>query len=135
MAVAFNLSLPQDIPWKRICVTEDMIDRVVCDSERPPKWQTSIAVFQFVPEDDFQLFPDYKITYLKVVATISGYQALDDEIQGTIDWDGVNTETIDGLTDLLQSYYPCNGAILQVTVGPEQRQETPLARYPFFLDF
>ena len=131
----FKLNLPTDIPWERVCVTEDMLDRVICSDRRPAKWQTSMAVFKFVPDDEDQLFPDYKITYLKVTATVTGYQPLDQEIQGTIDWDGVNISTIPGLTDLLNSYNPCHGAILQVSVGPHGRSGVPLEQYPFFLDF
>ena len=133
---SFRLSLPTDIPWRRICVTEDMMDRVVCDVELPPKWQSSLAVFEYVPEDEYQLYPDYKITYLKVTATITGYQPLDDEIQGEIDWDGVDVTTVEGLTELLSSYYPCHGAILQVIVGPPGKNpKLALDKYPFFMDF
>jgi hypothetical protein len=132
----FKLSLPTDIPWERICVTEDMMDRVICDERLPAKWQTSLAVFKYRPDDANQLFPNYWITYLKITATITGYQPLDKEIQGQINWNGVNVATIPGLTDLLNSYNPCHGAILQVVVGPtERREDTPLAEYPFFLDF
>lgn len=132
----FKLNLPTDIPWERICVTEDMIDPVVCDKRLPAKWQTSLAVFKYRPEDEFQMFPEYDITYLKVTATITGYQPLDKEIQGEIDWDGVNVETIPGLTDLLNSYNPCHGAVLQVVVGPKgKKPKIPLEDYPFFLDF
>lgn len=133
----FKLNLPTDIPWKRICVTEDMIDRDPCDMTFPPKWQTSLAVFQFAPEEEDQLFPDYRITYLKVTATITGYQPIDDEIQGEIDWDGVDITTMPGLKDLLTSYNPCHGAILQVLVGPSERRgrALPLDEYPFFMDF
>ncbi len=132
----FKLNLPTDIPWERICVTEDMIDREVCDNRLPAKWQTSMAVFKYVPEDDYQLFPKYKISYLKVTATITGYQPLDKEIQGKIDWDGVDVSTIPGLTDLLNSYNPCHGAILQVVVGPHgKRPNIDLKDYPFFMDF
>ena len=95
----FKLNLPTDIPWERICVTEDMIDQVVCDNRLPAKWQTSMAVFKYKPEDEYQLFPKYDITYLKVTATITGYQPLDKEIQGNIDWDGVDASTIPGLTE------------------------------------
>jgi hypothetical protein len=136
MTNSFKLSLPTDIPWEKVCVTEDMMDRVVCDLDLPPKWQSSVAVFKYVPEKEYQLFPNYKITYLKVTATITGYQPLDDEIQGEIDWDGVNVETIDGLTEILNSYYPCTGAILQVVVGPPGRNpNVQFDKYPFFLDF
>jgi hypothetical protein len=135
MSGSFNLSLPLDIPWKRICVTKDMMDPVVCDSRLPPKWQSSIAVFKYTPTDDYQLYPDYKISYLKVTVTLTGYQPLDQEIQGSIDWNGVNVETIDGLTELLNSYNPCHGAIIQVVVGPHKSDKEHIERYPFFLDF
>ena len=132
----FKLNLPTDIPWERICVTEDMIDKVVCDNLLPAKWQTSLAVFKYLPDDEFQLYPNYKITYLKVTATITGYQPLDKEVQGNIDWDGVDVSTIPGLTDLLNSYNPCHGAVLQVVVGPkEYKPKLSPDKYPFFLDF
>jgi hypothetical protein len=132
----FKLNLPTDIPWERICVTEDMVDTEICDARRPPKWQTSMAVFKYVPDDEDQLFPPYKISYLKVTATITGYQPLSQEIQGTIDWHGVDVSTIPGLTDLLNSYNPCHGAILQVSVGPHgDRRAVPPDEYPFFMDF
>jgi len=135
----FKLNLPTDIPWERICVTEDMIDPVVCDKRLPAKWQTSLAVFKFKPEDEYQLFPNYKITYLKVTATITGYQPLDKEIQGKIKWNGVDATTEftnEVLKDLLNSYHPCNGAILQVVVGPHgKKPDVPLKDYPFFMDF
>lgn len=132
----FELNLPTDIPWERICVTEDMIDPVVCDERLPAKWQTSLAVSKYRPDDEFQMFPAYNITYLKVTATITGYQPLDKEIQGKINWNGVNVATIPGLTDLLNSYNPCHGAILQVVVGPKDKKpQIPLTDYPFFLDF
>lgn len=130
----FKLNLPADIPWERICVTKDMIDQVVCDTNLPAKWQSSLAVFKYKPDDDFQLFPKYDITYLKVTATITGYQPLDKEIQGKINWHGVNVVSIPGLTNLLNSYNPCHGAILQVVVGPKESNKQ-VQNYPFFLDF
>jgi hypothetical protein len=131
----FKLNLPTEIPWERICVTEDMIDRNICDSRFPAKWQTSMAVYKYVPEEEYQLYPKYRITYLKVTATITGYQPLNKEIQGHIDWDGINVETIPGITELLNSYNPCHGAILQVAVAPHQTDNVAPADYPFFLDF
>ncbi|MBT1704920.1 homeobox domain-containing protein [Chryseosolibacter indicus] len=132
----FKLNLPTDVPWERICVTEDMIDKAVCDNRLPAKWQTSLAVFKYRPDDEYQLYPKYNITYLKVTATITGYQPLDQEIQGRIDWNGVDVSTVPGLTDLLNSYNPCHGAILQVVVGPhEKKPDMDLSEYPFFMDF
>ena len=122
MTTTFRLGLPTDIPWKRICVAEDMLDRVVCDDLLPAKWQTSAAVFQYVPPDEDQQFDDYDISYLKVTTTITGYQALEDEIQGEIDWGGINQTTIEGVDQLLNSYHPCTGAIVQVVVGPHGKK-------------
>ncbi|WP_159083772.1 hypothetical protein [Nocardioides terrigena] len=136
MTTAFQLGLPIDIPWTKVCVTEDMMDRVVCDDVLPPKWHSSIAIFKYRPDDDFQKYPDYDITYLKATVTITGYQPLEDEIQGEIDWDGVDVTSVEGVTELLSSYYPCTGAILQMVVGPHgDSDNTALDRYPFFLDF
>jgi hypothetical protein len=71
-----------------------------------------------------------------VTATLTGYQPLDEEIQGEIDWDGLNVGTRDAITELLTSYHPCNGAILQVIVGPHGGNPTlAKADYPFFMDF
>jgi hypothetical protein len=131
----FKLNLPTEIPWERICVTEDMIDPRICDTRMPAKWQTSMSVYRYVPEEEYQLYPAYRITYLKVTATITGYQPLNKEIQGTINWNGVNVATIPGVTELLNSYNPCHGAILQVAVGPHGSTNVPLDEYPFFLDF
>jgi hypothetical protein len=135
MTTAFQLSLPTDIPWERICVSKDMMDDVVCDKKLPGKWRSSIAVFKYTPQDDYQKYPKYKIAYLKVTVTITGYQPIDQEIQGTIKWSGVNVETIDGMVDLLSTYMPCHGAIVQVAVGPHGSDpDLPKDRYPFFLD-
>jgi hypothetical protein len=132
VATAFQLNLPLDIPWKRICVTQDMLDRVVCDETLPPKWQSSLAVYKYTPEEDYQFYPDYDISYLKVTATITGYQALEDEIQGQINWNGVNTTTVEGASELLKSYFPCTGAIVQVVVGPHGRNPDLSTNIPSF---
>jgi hypothetical protein len=132
----FKLNLPTDIPWERICVTEDMIAKVVCADRLPAKWKTSIAVFRYRPPDEDQLYAGQKITYLKVTATITGYQPIDQEIQGEIDWDDINVASIPGLKDLLNAYLPCHGAILQVVVGPHgPRPQMDLTDYPVILDF
>jgi hypothetical protein len=132
----FKLNLPTDIPLERICVTEDMIDRVICANRLPAKWQTSLAVFKYKPDEEYQLFPKYNISFLKITATLTGYQPLDKEIQGTIDWNGVDVSTVPGLTDLLNSYNPCHGAILQVAIAPKGDSTNILTRdFPFFMDF
>lgn len=135
MSVSFRMNLPTDVPWERICVSKDMMDDVVCDRRLPGKWRTSLAVFKYIPEEEYQLYPKYKISYLKVTVTITGYQPLDKEIQGRINWQGVNVETIAGVTDLLNTYLPCHGAILQVMVGPKRTEGIRVEDYPFFMDF
>jgi hypothetical protein len=141
MAVT-SLSLPVDVPWERWCVSEDMIDQTVCDSDRPAKWQSSIAVFRYVPDDDFQSYPGRRITYLKVVCTVAGYQPKADEIQGVsqnLGGIGITPFTQAELERRLASYSPCNEAIVQVTVGPKHRRKgekpVPLDRYPYFMEF
>jgi hypothetical protein len=134
MVGSFNLSLPMDIPWKRICVTEDMLDTAVGDDVQPPKWQSSIAIFRYDPPDESQEHQGYKISYLRLVVTITGFQPRDAEIEGDIDWDHLTTEDIEDVEDLLGEYLPCTGAILQLSLtSPEAQDDATLA--PFFLDF
>jgi hypothetical protein len=134
VTTSFDLNLPLDVPWERICVSRDMMDPRVCDDETPPKWQSSLAVFRYIPGDEFQNYPNYRVTYLKVTASVGGYQPRGDEIQGSIDWNGVHADTIGDVDALLDTYHPCTGAVLQVTVAPHAR-DVPLDDYPFFLDF
>ncbi len=135
MTTAFSLGLPTDIPWTRVCATEDLLDPDACDTQLSPGGRSSIAVFHYVPPDDSQTFPEYQISYLKVAVTLAGYQPLDPEIQGAIDWDATDVETIEGLTGLLGARHPCLGANVQVAVEPDRRQDVPLECYPLFLDF
>jgi hypothetical protein len=133
-----SLSLPIDIPWERVCVSTDMIDPKVGDRDRPAKWQSSIAVFKYVPDEEYQVFPRRKITYLKVTCTISGYQPKADEVEGVLtNWSRLYAGVPYGQDELerrLLAYKPCNEAILQVSVAP-RRAEVPLGEYPYFMDF
>lgn len=131
------MSLLVDIPWVRWCVSDDTIDKVVCDSERPAKWQSSIAVFRYVPTDDYQIYEDRRITFLKVVCTISGYQAKADEIQGLLnDLAGITvTDYSDEIERAIATYFPCTEALVQVTVAPPAKAKLRLDQYPYFTDF
>jgi hypothetical protein len=132
-----SLSLPVDIPWERWCVSEDMMDRNACDSDRPAKWNSSIVVFRYVPTEEYQTYPGRRLTYLKVVCTITGYQAKADEVQGILD--DLSGLTVTDLSDEIEkataSIMPCSEALLQVTVAPPERSGIPLDRYPYFMDF
>jgi len=133
-----SMALPVDIPWERWCVSEDMIDKKVCDSDRPAKWQSSIAVFRYVPDDDYQIYANKKITYIKVVCTVSGFQPKADEVQGilsTLAALTITPFTQEELDRRLSSYVPCNEALVQVSVGPLEGAKISLEDYPYFMDF
>src|SRR3954452_4165774 len=70
-----TLNLPTEIPWERICVTTDMM--APGPRDLPGKWRSSIAVFKYVPDEDYQTYDGREISYLKVVVTVCGYQAKD----------------------------------------------------------
>ena len=134
----FKLSLPTDIPWVRKCVSTDMLDRHLCDEKAPYRWRSSIAVFEYEPEAENQTYDGMVITYLKVSCTITGYQEDPKEIG--LDRKGLrsyweNSPAIKDYLDVLEAYYPCYGAILEVAVGPENEKDTALDNYPYFLDF
>lgn len=128
------LSLPVDIPWKRLCVSEDMIDTKVCDRTSPPRWKSSVAVFSYEPTEDYQTYEGMTISYLKVVCTVTGYEAgeeVDLKDLGTdLDWQ-------DEPVKMSSKYYGCYGAILEVAVAPKKSQgeEVPPSKYPYIIDF
>ncbi len=133
---AFKLGLPTDIPWTRMCVSRDMMDSNICDTHFPPKWHSSMAVFKYMPPEEYQQYPDYDIVYLKVSVSITGYQPHDKEIEGVLDWGRMTTESIEEVEDLLNEYQPCTGAIVQIEVAPKTRDQVgDVEKYPYFLDF
>ena len=72
----FKLSLPTDIPWRRIAVSADMLDPLLGDQSRPPSFRSSLAVFRYDPAEEYQPHADLTISYLKVVATLGPYSPL-----------------------------------------------------------
>lgn len=137
-----TLSLPVDIPWKRLCVSEDMIDRKVCDREFPFRWRSSVTVFSYQPPDDQQTYEGQIVTYLKVACTITGYQPDPEEVgirDRRVDSYWNDPEVIESYKEAVSAYYGCYGAILEVAVAPAGSQEEveriPLSHYPYFADF
>jgi hypothetical protein len=126
-----GLSLPLQVPWERLCVSPDMIEPDVCGTDHLPKWRSSLAVWSYVPEVEYQIYPGRKIVYLKVTATITGYQPRERDLEGRFNGPPVSKINVDSILD---TFLPCNGAILQVTVGP-QTGDVPLVDYPYFMDF
>lgn len=129
-----TLSLPVDIPWKRLCVSEDMYAPKFTDS-LPVKWRSSLAVFSYDPIPDPQLSnPDEKTTFLKVIATITGYQPEGQEIdKNAVHWAFTASE-YDNWDKLNGAYYPALSALVQVAVFPDGGSWT-LDQYPYLTDF
>jgi len=144
------LTLPVDIPWKRLCVSEDMIDPQVCDRTFPLRWLSSMAVFGYQPPDADQTYDGMTVSYLKVAVTITGFQSDLKEVgldpkDRRVDshW---NTEPpIQNYKDTVGQYYGCYGAILEVAIGPRSVPDTgdvdhpgpapDVSQYPYFADF
>lgn len=115
-----GLNLPTDVAWERVAHSEDMDDEVVCDFQLPPKWQSSIALYKYEPEEEYQVYPGRKLTYLKLTINLTGYQPKENEIEGILDtWGGLNTssKSESSIEHLLREYRPCTGALIQATVG------------------
>lgn len=154
---SLNMNIPRDIPWKRIAVSNDMIDRKVCDKEFPLRWQTSIALYDYEPEEEDQEHDGMIVSYLKVSCSITGFQPRGDEVglhhsdarwnvkdgatgDYLIDpsrWD--DTRVIQAYKEAIEDYYGCYGAILEVSVAPKGSDEEianiPNSKYPYFIDF
>lgn len=125
----FALSLPTDIPWRRICVSEDMLDPRPCDSKIPPRWRTSIAVFRYDPTEEYQPHEDFFVSYLKVAVTIAPFAP-------EIDNESAKGYITPRLIDEIEEAFPCYGALLHVSVAPSKKDgDVPLAQYPYFSDF
>ncbi|RQH03260.1 hypothetical protein EA472_01370 [Natrarchaeobius oligotrophus] len=112
-----GLNHPTDVQWKRRCVTDDMLSLDVCDGDAPPKWQSSLALYSYTPDEEFQDFPGREVVYLKLTSTLTGYQPKDEEIEGEIDWEDLDVDVADDFQTKLEEYYRCTGALIQVTVG------------------
>jgi len=129
-----NLNLPSDIPWRRRCVSEDMLAKHACGSEMPPKWRSSIAIYDYEPAPETQQFPGRKVVYFKVTCTITGYVEGGSEIEGRLAWNDFERVKVSEIERLLDLYFPCNGALLQVSVSLPESDERG-ADGPYIMDF
>lgn len=132
---SIGLDHPSDITWQRVCASDDMIDVVVCDSDAPAKWHSSLALFSYTPDDEYQVYEGREIEYLKVAATLTGYQPERDEIEGELDLDEFETEIEHEFEEMLDTYRKCTGGLLQVTVGPSDDEEWDKEEYPYIMDY
>jgi hypothetical protein len=119
-----SLSVPTDIPWRRICVTGDMLDPEPCDLIVPPRWRSSIAVFRHDPPDEFQPLPHSRVSYLKVCVTLAPFAP------------ELEVKLGRRAADMLEEAFPCHGALLHVTVSPPEAARGGDRRdFPYFADF
>lgn len=135
------LSIPFDIPWTRVAWSRDMLDRTRGGSV-PSKWRTSMAVYAYpVPlEQTAEDYPDSRIVYLKVSASITGFtknEALSDEtVLNPDDWvqDAWDTVLAPGNT---APYWPCLCAFVQLSIHPRVAAGTEVSDddYPYVMDF
>ncbi len=128
-----ELGLPQDIPWKRLAGSADMMDTRSGDFSFPPKWRSSISIFYHEPSELPETYCDRSVTYLKVVCSITGYQ-VGRESGSSPDPQGAwKEETI----PLTEEYHACYGAMLQVAVFPraDSNRVIPLSDFPYIADF
>jgi hypothetical protein len=134
-----SLALPKDIPWKRLAYSLDMTD-VVMDMglppRLPPKWKSSLAVFYYeVPEEDtIDDYPDRRLVFLKVSASVTGFNPCEAPVidrttsipsnepvsSGDVAEGEYNAWRHSLLSGWAARYFPCYGAILQVSVYPHK---------------
>ncbi len=128
MSMSFALNVPTDIPWRRICVSQDMLDPLACDKRLPARWRSSIAVYRYDPADEYQPYEDLRVAYLKVAVTITPWAP-------EIGVDLASKYVPPQLVDSLQEAFPCYGALLHVTVAPEASGEVRgFNNYPYIAD-
>jgi hypothetical protein len=131
------LNLPVNIPWKQIAVSPDMMDTQFCNKLFPFAWRSSLAISAYEPNPDDlpeELCGD-RITYLKITASITGYQPSKEEteevenMKGRLSDEFPNRPTEDireAIDRITAEYFACYGVLLNVAVFPH-----PLTRKAF----
>jgi hypothetical protein len=128
-----------------------MMDLQFCNKKFPFRWRTSMAIYAYEPKPED--LPDEvcdQITYLKIAATITGYQedwkASDAQALGEVirQWyPDTPIEELDDLAAITTAYWACYGVQLQVAVFPQpyippsEGSEFPsnFNNYPHIVDF
>ena len=151
-----DLTLPTDIPWKRMAFSKDMMDLHFNDSLLPHRWNTSLSVFyHMVPKKMTEVrYPGRRILYLKVSSSITGcnfqpfwgpylagsiFHDVEEYVRKeSLDIDSFQLSMLETINRLLAYYYPCKGAILQLSVFPHFSEKDALkdvSMYPYIQDF
>ncbi|MFA5299319.1 MAG: hypothetical protein WC389_14105 [Lutibacter sp.] len=131
-----DLPQPQDIPWQPLCVSQDMMDPVFCNHKFPIAWRSSLAIAAYETDPTTLPVPFCagKLTYVKITATITGYQPTDQELtDGYVEFGNTPVEAI--LDDIFDTYFGCYGALLNVAVFPNSTLNWKLPAYPKIFEF
>src|SRR5258708_2574740 len=121
------LSLPIDVPWKRLAISQQMYAPSI-DTPLPPKWESSVAVYAYEPSPDPALDdPTEKTTFLKIVATVTGFEPVDFSY-----WFPYIVNPV---------YFPAYSALIQLAVFPnganpdsQSHGEWTIDEYPYVAD-
>jgi hypothetical protein len=128
------LSLPIDIPWKRLAISEDMYASSP-NGLLPEEWRSSCAVFSYDPTPDQEpANPDEISTFLKVVVSVTGYQPSGKDVDAGVLRGSYGTAVIQNYETITAKYYGAYGALLQVAVFPFGGEWT-IEQYPYLTDF
>lgn len=125
-------ALSNDIHWQLLAVSQDMMDTTQGNTVFPFTWRSSLAVYGAAPPPEEEQECNQQTLYLKVTATISGYQPSREETEeGYVQFPDVPVEDMDRI---IKEYFACYGALLQVAVFPRDR-DASVAEYPHIIDF
>lgn len=127
-----NLLLPVHVPWRRLAFSLDMLDPKL-DRKFPLKWRSSLSLFYYQPEVAPDAYPDSILTYLKLVCTITGFQPSAEELGVDVESGEWSHRVWQNFHELLDTYFPCYGALVQVAVHPGL--QTHGAAVPLIIDF
>ncbi len=77
MTTSNLMSLPLDVPWTLLATSEDMLDTAYGDSQYPPKWLSSLAIFYYEAPREEQPYSNRTIAFLKISCSIAGLVIVD----------------------------------------------------------
>jgi len=129
-----------------------MVDGDICDARKPLPMQPSLAVFEYTPEDATAGAANpYQVSYLKITCSIASYGATNLErlragkvlvtspfnrdFTGASKQSARQVDDFDSTQRITGADLPCFGALIEVSVGPTDREAWSLSDFPYFSDF
>jgi hypothetical protein len=133
------LSIPCDIPWKRVAVSRDMFDPRRGGS-LPPKWRSSLTVYAYpVPVDTTSDdYPESRILYPPLSARSPGGSArvaLTDDTVLAPAWWAAAAWAAGRPAARVSEYWGCVCAFAQLAIFPRDPDGVPIDDYPYVMDF